>query len=258
MGAKGIGGRLMKEVNLLAQYFNYIFPSMADIPLVLRYLKISGGPLLDLGCATGRVLKAALESDVVSDLEVYGIDDDASNLEVAFGDLKSHREQVHLLRGDYSELTLQQKMGTITSLQNTISMGMTTRDQRKAMLAHWSNHLKDNGNMIVQFRNGDNLETCERSNTVRTIDGELEFCLSCSVNREKKQRKYVLDMQIGQQSEQIIFDTSLIYFNEFISDVSEINLYVWESYGDYNDSPLTEDSDIGVFILKHTTKSKAQ
>jgi SAM-dependent methyltransferase len=79
---------------LLARYYDQLHSTLtADLPFVLSLAREGGGPVLDLGCGTGRLLFPLAEAG----FEVTGIDNSPQMLEIARTRLASKPELIRQL-----------------------------------------------------------------------------------------------------------------------------------------------------------------
>jgi SAM-dependent methyltransferase len=121
-----------------------------DVAFYLAEAKTSGGPTLELGCGTGRLVVPLLSTG----LEVHGLDASAVMLEVA----KRKSEQLpaevakrlHLHPGDMSDFGLGQQFAFIfiafRSFQNLL-----TPEEQRCCLTCVRNHLSPSGKVIINL-----------------------------------------------------------------------------------------------------------
>lgn len=66
--------------SVLSRYYDLEFDSFdADLDMYRQFVQTMGGPVLELGCGSGRVLRALVDLDV----DLTGVDESASMLEIA-------------------------------------------------------------------------------------------------------------------------------------------------------------------------------
>ena len=108
--------------------------SQNDVPFYLAEATIAGGPLLELGCGTGRLLIPLLSTGV----EVSGLDASAAMLEVA----NQKREQLspelasrlQLHQGEMSNFELRKEFALILIAFRSFQFLLTAKAQRHCLL----------------------------------------------------------------------------------------------------------------------------
>jgi ubiquinone/menaquinone biosynthesis C-methylase UbiE len=63
----------------VAEFYDFETTLVEDIPFYVEYAKKSGGPVLELGCGTGRALIPIAKAGI----EIWGLDISKSMLEIA-------------------------------------------------------------------------------------------------------------------------------------------------------------------------------
>ena len=111
-----------------------------------------GGPILDMGCGTGRLMYRW----VMEDLEVVGVDASATMLERARQRLNSlgagRRSLWHLVHGDMKEVRLNRKFRVVVSAFNSM-MHLYSREDMKKFLHNVRAHLAEDGTFIFDILN---------------------------------------------------------------------------------------------------------
>lgn len=120
-----------------------------DIEFLLELAEIGNGPILELGCGTGRVLFPLSEAGH----SVVGIDSSEAMLAIA----ESRRpleSGVRLIRGDMAELddVPGGPFGLIIASLNSI-MHLTTQDQQRAMISSAWRCLESDGRLVIDTLN---------------------------------------------------------------------------------------------------------
>ena len=106
---------------------------LVDLPFYVDLAKKFGGPVLEIGCGTGRVLLAIARQGI----EIHGVDDSLAML----GVLKPHwkqesrevRRNVHLHRGDMRQFRLQKKYPLVIMPFRPLQHMRTVDDQVRAL-----------------------------------------------------------------------------------------------------------------------------
>ncbi len=111
-----------------------------------------GGPVLDMGCGTGRLMARWVKEDI----KVVGVDSSASMLEKARQRLNSlgsgRRPLWKLIQGDMKDIRLNEKFNLVVSAFNTM-MHIYTRDDMKRFLHTVHEHLIEGGTFIFDILN---------------------------------------------------------------------------------------------------------
>jgi SAM-dependent methyltransferase len=163
-----------------------------DIGFWLDLASRQSGPVLELGCGTGRVLIPLAQSGHA----VVGLDRDAEMLAL----LKSYlslalRQQVMIIQADFTRFHLGQLFGLILMPCNTYSTLAVV--ERQAVLACVRKHLSPDGTFAVSLPNPDWLRGLAASSPVELeevfphpLDGE-PVQVSSAWRRTK--REFILD-----------------------------------------------------------------
>ena len=106
----------------------------------------TGGPLLELGCGTGRLLIPLAQSGYT----VTGVDFSAEMLQIARDKAAATQvaERITLVEGDYSTAPLGGPFKFAFCVMNTFLHLLTQEDQVRA-LRHWRQHLAPRGLLLL-------------------------------------------------------------------------------------------------------------
>jgi ubiquinone/menaquinone biosynthesis C-methylase UbiE len=121
----------------------------ADVVFYLYFARQAGGPVLEVGCGTGRLLLPLVEAGV----DVTGLDCSPAMLTVAHSKLG---ERASLIEGDMRTLALPGRYALIIISINTFLHLQTTVDQFAA-LTNLARHLAPDGKLIIDLPAGDEL-----------------------------------------------------------------------------------------------------
>jgi SAM-dependent methyltransferase len=131
-------------------------PIEGDVAFYRRQAKRARGPILELGCGTGRVTFPLADAG----LDVTGLDASRAMLRVARRKLRATpRPKVRLVRGDMRRFTLRRRFALVIIPFRAFQALLTVRDQR-ACLACIRRHLRPGGRLIIDL-----------------FDPRLEYCL---------------------------------------------------------------------------------
>lgn len=128
-------------------YYDLLTASLPDIPFYLEEARGTGGPVLELGCGTGRVTLPL----AAAGLEVVGLDRAPGMLALAREKLKAlapeAQARVTLLEGDMRDFRLDRPFPLILIPYRSFQYLLTPEDQRQA-LASIRHHLVPGGRLI--------------------------------------------------------------------------------------------------------------
>jgi len=138
---------LFRSYRTSAKYYdgaNAVKADLVDLPFYVDLAKKFGGPVLEIGCGTGRVLLPIARQGIA----IHGVDNSLPML----GVLKTHlrqesrevRRNVHLHRGDMRQFRLQKKYPLVIMPFRPLKHLRTVDDQVRA-LASAAFHLKKDG-----------------------------------------------------------------------------------------------------------------
>lgn len=116
----------------------------ADIPLYVALARETGGPVLEMGCGTGRVLIPTARAGV----DIHGLDLSPDMLEVCRGSLAKEPEQVQarvsLSCGDMRTFDAGSRFALITA-PFRVAQVLVAREDQRAWLANVRRHLVPGG-----------------------------------------------------------------------------------------------------------------
>lgn len=157
--------------------FGYFFQ---DEDFYRQTAQITGGPVLELGCGTGRLAIPLLETG----LEVHGLDASAAMLEVARRKRASLSagtgERLHLHLGDMSRFELGNRFAFIFIAFRSFQL-LTTSEAQRRCLHCVREHLTPNGKVIINIF--DPLYHCLLPGPQESTQPPREFVHPVSENR---------------------------------------------------------------------------
>jgi|GEM_PF-182079 len=125
---------------------------LEDLVLYRGFAERCGGPLLELGCGTGRLLIPLVQAG----FEVTGVDCSAPMLACARQKLASLppevASRVTLIQGDMRNVRLRRRFSLIFIALNTFAHLLTRQDQQRT-LATIARHLSSQGRLIIDLGN---------------------------------------------------------------------------------------------------------
>ncbi len=140
----------MDSYEKLARFYDLEHADLtADLVFYLYFARESPGPVLEMGCGTGRLMLPLVEAGI----PVTGVD--CSPAMLAFARRKLG-EDAALIKGDMRTVTLPEQYGLIIITINTFMHLLTTKDQLAA-LNNLSNYIAPGGKLIIDLPAGDEL-----------------------------------------------------------------------------------------------------
>ena len=137
MGEPGQAG-----YEFIADLYDHVVPyrERPDVPFFIDEAKDSGGPVLELGCGTGRILIPTARAGI----EIVGLDLSQPMIEVCRARLREEaadvQSRVQLVEGDMRRFDLSRTFKLITTPFRSFQHLITVEDQR-ACLASVHRHL---------------------------------------------------------------------------------------------------------------------
>jgi SAM-dependent methyltransferase len=157
---------MIESMNRVARFFDADYAGYDhDLPVLKAYARRTGGPLLELGCGTGRALISLAEAGY----RVTGVDLSPEMLRIAQAKAQAARvaDRVTLIQGDYAEVPLPGTYPFAFVLMNTFLHLLTGTDQLRA-LRHWRAHLQPAGLLLIDVFHPDPA-------VLAATDGRLEW-----------------------------------------------------------------------------------
>ena len=165
------------EYMAIAELYDYVVPyrERADVGFFVQAARESGGPVLEVGCGTGRVLIPTARAGI----EITGLDLSPHMLAVCRERLQAETKEVqtrvHLVEGDMRQFELAQTFQLVT-LPFRPFQHLTTIEEQLACLGCIHRHLAKGGKLILDIFNP-KLETLVEKDFGKEIAEEPEFSL---------------------------------------------------------------------------------
>jgi SAM-dependent methyltransferase len=194
------------EYALIADYYDYVIPyrNRGDISFYVRTADESGGPVLELGCGSGRVLLPIARSGI----DIVGLDISPHMLAVCRDKLTSEsvevQSRVQLIEGDMKNFELSGKFRLITTPFRSFQHLITIEDQI-ACLRCIHRHLAKDGRLILDLFDP-SLEILTSKNLGEEFGDEPEFTMPDDRRVLRRARNTTRDLP-----NQVI-DAELIYY----------------------------------------------
>jgi SAM-dependent methyltransferase len=163
------------DYGLIADFYDYVAPYRArqDIDFFVDAARKSGGPVLEVGCGTGRVLIPTARAGTV----IVGLDLSSGMMDICRKRLleepEAVRSKVRLVQGDMRNFDVGQKFKSVT-IPFRPFQHLTTVEGQLSCLASIHRHLIDGGELILDLFNPW-LEALVRDNLGHEFGEEPEF-----------------------------------------------------------------------------------
>ena len=163
------------EYSVIADVYDYVVPYRArqDIDFFVDAARKTGGPVLEVGCGTGRVLIPTARAGII----VVGLDLSSGMLDICrkrlLEESEAVRSRVRLVQGDMRNFDAGQKFKSVT-IPFRPFQHLTTVEDQLSCLASIHRHLVDGGDLILDLFNPW-LEALVRDNLGHEFGEEPEF-----------------------------------------------------------------------------------
>ena len=153
-----------------SEWYDRIHVRDDDLAFWTEEARFSGGPVLELGCGTGRVAIPMAQTGI----QVVGLDNSRELLSIARGKARSlrlSRDQIQFTYGDMRRFSLKQQFPLVCIPFNSFLLLLSVAEQFQALLAI-RKHLIPSGRLIIDIFVPD-LDRLVSDPSVETSNGEL-------------------------------------------------------------------------------------
>lgn len=250
----------MTDYDLIAPFYDIEHAHFdEDMSLYLNFAELSGGPLLELACGSGRLLVPLAREGY----ELTGLDSSRSMLEMAQHALEKAgvAEQCSLVQENMSTMRLGQKFRMAFIALGSFGHVYTRQEQRQA-LAVIHDHLTVGGRFILDISNADVRYMEQLSGQVLhqgTWKRADDNILSHFVSPASSPTKHLLELthfyeeyQQGEAVQRTVITTHLYLFekNEVELLLEEAGFEITDVFGDYEFSPFEHESPRMIFVAQ--------
>lgn len=219
-----------------------------DLSFWLNLAAVQGGPILELGCGTGRVLVHLAQGGYL----VYGIDRDPEMLAFLQKALPAAlNPMVHLIRADMAAFHLARKFPLILLPCNTFSA--LPREARRSMLDRARQHLLPGGLFVASLPNPVQLFSLPEQGEAEVEDiflhpasgNPLLVSSAWERNRQYFKVKWYYDHLLPDgQVDRITaeFNHELLSTETYFEEFNASGFSVTKTYGDYSRLPYHKKS----------------
>lgn len=254
---------MSNQYDQLAPLYDLVHAEVRDdIPLYLSLAAETGGPVLELGCGSGRTLVPLAEAGY----HVVGLDHSTAMLERARARLGklSCAEHVSLVQGDMTAFDLQATFPLISVPFHTW-MHLTTRQAQLEALASIRRHLRPRGRLVIHLPAPATIVEAEHDGALvlenRLTDpetGETVLQFSSTDLDEESQLYYITwiydRIAADGTVRRLVVPMTLHYLFPHQADllVQRSGLDVIALWGDYDRSPYTDASEHLIIVAART------
>jgi SAM-dependent methyltransferase len=157
----------------LAEYYHYDHDFDFDLPFYEAYARLCGGPVLELGCGTGRLTIPLARAGI----EMAGIDNSAPMLELCARALAENKlqDEVRLTLADMTSFALPGKEFGLVFIALRSFMHLLQSSEQSACLAQVHKHLRPGGFFIADVVAPDLKILAERPSQFYTTRREFDL-----------------------------------------------------------------------------------
>lgn len=240
----------------IAHYYDLTHVALrADIPFVLALGMEAGGPVLELGCGSGRLLLPLARAGIA----VTGVDNSPAMLQRARQKLAAEspavRQRVTLVEADMTAFDLPQRFSLILLSYNTF-MHLPPTQMKQALQAA-AGHLLPTGRLFIDLANPldlaqtpmDQVITLERAFSDPETGDLVLQCASNLLDLEQQRLRvtwiYDAAPPAGGTVQRLVtqVDFYYLYPHELDLLLSQAGLKLAALYGSYHRAPFTEEGE---------------
>jgi SAM-dependent methyltransferase len=252
---------------LIARLYDSIHSDYSeDIRFLIAQEDSIQGPILELGCGTGRMLMHLAEAGY----RVIGIDSSPAMLAEArikvANSAESIQERISLLQGDITSFKLKERFGLIICSHNTLYH--LKRGERISCFRLIHQHLSDGGIFFIDIDNpvevadpiDDGLLLMERKVSYQAGNNVLLQFTSSWVDEEAERchLTWIFDEspEAGGQVNRIVVNTIFHYASshQLEGELSQAGFSLRAVYGDYGHEPYSELSPLLLLLAEKSAK----
>jgi SAM-dependent methyltransferase len=264
-------GRITSEDSYLsiADLYDHVVPyrERQDVGFFVAMAQESGGPVLEVGCGTGRVLIPTARAGV----EIAGLDASEAMLTVCRQKLAREPEAVQtkvlqLTHGDMRDFDLGRQFALVTIPFRPFQHLITVEDQLAA-LDSIRRHLSDGGRLVLDIFNPSLKALANDDRLGIEFRDEPEFTMTdgCTVNRKNKivSRDLFTQVQVVEliyyvtypdgRQERLAHQFPMRYLFRFEAEhlLARAGFAVEQVYADYDQSPYgSKDPGELIFVAR--------
>ncbi len=251
------------DLPFVSEYYDYIFNDLQDKQFYVDLALKSGGPVLELGTGTGRILLPIARAGV----SITGIDLSEGMINICRKKLKSESEEIRrnvkIIITDLRRFNLGKKYPLIIIPFSTFQYLLEVEDQLSC-LESIAMHLKKGGKFVLSVFN-ESISRLSDESLYNEFDITPEFVMPDGRKVYRRflyvERDYTKQVEIKEsifyvthpdgRKERLVHRFGMRYFFQFelIHMCARVNLKVKGIYSDYNYMPYDADFREGRLII---------
>lgn len=240
----------------IAPYYDLTHAELtADLPLILQLAQNVNGPILELGCGTGRIVLPLAQAGYT----VMGLDNSAAMLAQARQKVGQEppavQERITLVQGDMSDFVVENGRFPLIIIPYNTLLHLQPRQVTQTFVCI-SKHLAENGRLLIDLTNpfiiaqtpNDRMVTLERTFTDPATGHIVAQFASNWLDDDAQQLHitwlYDASLPDGGPIQRTIaqFDYHYLFPHQLEMLLRQTGLQLQEIWGDYDQSPFDEDS----------------
>ena len=192
----------------VAEFYDHVVPHKlrADVPFYVETAKTSGGPVLELGCGTGRILIPTLRAGI----KVTGLDDSPAMLEICRRRIEKETEDVRslvdVIPGSMQDFGLDRKYHLVMIPFRGFQHLLNLADQMSC-LRYVHAHLIDGGSLVLDLYNPW-VHRLAEDNLGKEVGEEPEFTVPDGRRVVRRHRTMARDFFDQTNDEELIYQVT--------------------------------------------------
>ena len=230
---------------LFAELYDHLF-KYPDEHLIEHLVKKNNGPMIDLGCATGRTLRFALRNNI----KAIGVDSDPEMISIAKKKLdREYKGIFELIESDMREIVACEKCNVVLCTAGTLALQHDPND-RELTLKNMVQLLAPNGVAMIWIPNLNSETKREFDQSIECPDGTIKFRGFREDDIQKRIRHIKLEIDFKNRFETFVFQTKLIPKETMIRDLTNVGFSIINIFGEFDLSPINDESTAQIYLLR--------
>ncbi|PZC50675.1 MAG: Ubiquinone/menaquinone biosynthesis C-methylase UbiE [Chloroflexi bacterium] len=243
------------------QLYDKVHALQEDVPFWISEAEMATGPVLELGCGTGRVTIPVSQAGVT----ITGLDNSTVMLAQARSKAKKlspRTKTLHLVKGDMRDFNLERQFNLAIIPFRSFQLLLSVEDQRRA-LACIKKHLEPGGRLIFNLfvpKAG-----CLEKQKTFSLSGNEATCLGKTPKIELEEKSqhdeynqiiYVKNVlkEYGeggttQKRSEVSYALRYTYQREIQSLLKNAGYRILETFGNFQREPLSETSEEMIWVV---------
>jgi SAM-dependent methyltransferase len=266
--------RSANSYDVIAKHYDAAYASkldLVDLPFYLDLARRSRGPVLEIGCGTGRILLPI----ACHEIEIHGVHNSSAMLRILKSHLSSEpldvRKKVHLHKGDMRSFRLKRKFPLVMLPFRPLQHMFTLKDQLAALKTA-AFHLARRGTLAfdvfypkfdaISSGIGEEVKELEWSESGEPERVVRRFFRKDSVDKIHQKFNFTFifrtnegDRLVREESEP--FALSYYTYPHLQALFQFAGLEIVKEYGSFSKTPLDNSADQMIFLLKKSNSNRS-